>query len=365
MHIPVCAIVAAIGLAAHPAFAQTDRAAAPFWKAVQAACNATGAKPPSEVGRRIARTAIDEFTGFGGHRIDSNGRLFRFGLTEAEHEEDEGGDRQANLGRLGWWQVMKYWRALYGDDTADKLEVRGYRDASTSTEGAQAAALLRTAAARLLRLAEDVPDPAEREILREAAVRAAIVDTSWSAAFISYVIRQSGVAAHAFRLANAHRVYIYDAFATSAAELTNEAGDRLYRACPLATRPRAGDLICAQREPALADAGDEAVRERIRAELAGGAAARSVRRTHCEVVAHVDARARKAYTIGGNVNQAVTARKLNLRRDLKFSAAQKGNCGGPGHWTLPQPSASPPGAASLADKCSLNDKRWFVLLQLR
>ena len=149
------------------------------------------------------------------------------------------------LGHLGWWQVMKYWRALYGNDTADKLEVLGYRDASTSTDETQVAALLRTDAARLLRAAEGVSDPAAREILREAAFRAAIIDTSWSAAFVSYVIRQSGVAANAFRFANAHRVYIYDAFAASAAELTNEAGDRLYRACPVfTTRPRAGDLIC-------------------------------------------------------------------------------------------------------------------------
>ena len=98
-------------------------------------------------------------------------------------------------------------------------------------------------------------------------------------------------------------------------------------------------------------------------ELAGGAEARSVRRTHCEVVAHVDARARKMYTIGGNVNQAVTARKLNLKRGLKFSAAQKGHCGGAGHWTLPQPAGQR--RARRASKCSLNDKKWFVLLQLR
>jgi len=210
-----------------------------------------------------------------------------------------------------------------------------------------------------------VADPEEREILREAAVRAAIVDTSWSAAFISYVVRQSGVAANAFPFANAHRVYIYDAFATSAAERTNQAGERLYRACPLTTRPRVGDLICAQREPALADASEEAVRERIRTELDGSVDARSIRRTHCEVVAYIDARARKAYTIGGNVNQAVTARKLNLRRDLKVSAAQKSSCGGSAQWTLPQPAAHPPGAPGHAEKCSLNDKKWFVLLQVR
>jgi len=179
------------------------------------------------------------------------------------------------------------------------------------------------------------------------------------------VIRQSGVAPNAFQFANAHRVYIYDAFAVSAAELKNDASDGIYRACPLTTRPRAGDLICQQRESELADASDEAVRERIRAELDGSAQARSVRRTHCEVVAHVDKSAHKVYTIGGNVNQAVTARKMNLRRNLTFSASQKGNCGGPGHWSLPQPAGHPPLAPGLTKNCSLNDKKWFVLLQLR
>lgn len=366
MRAAVCAIVATIGLVAPPAPAQADRTAATFWKTVQAACDTAAAKPASEVGQRIARTAINEFNSFGGHRIDANGRLFHFGLTEAEHEEDDGGSGQASLGHLGWWQVMKYWRALYGNDPADKLEVRGYRDASTLTQETQTADLLRTSAARLLQAIEGEADPATREVLREAAIRAAIIDTSWSAAFVSYVIRESGVAANAFKFANAHRVYIYDAFAASAAEPANAAGDRLYRACPLTTtRPRAGDLICQQREPALAGASAEAVRERIRKELEGRTEARSIRRTHCEVVASVDGRARKMYTIGGNVNQAVTARKLNLRRDLRFSAAQKGHCGGPGQWTLSPSAARPPLASGHADKCSLNDKKWFVLLQLR
>ena len=92
---------------------------------------------------------------------------------------------------------------------------------------------------------------------------------------------------------------------------------------------------------------------------------RSVRRTHCEVVAHVDKAARKVYTIGGNVSQAVTARKMNLRRNLTFSASQKGICGGPSHWNLPPPSGHSPDAPGLFKNCSLNDKKWFVLLQLR
>ena len=126
---------------------------------------------------------------------------------------------------------MKYWQSLFGSDAATKLEVRGYRDASTSTQAAQGAALLRSTAARLLSAAKRT-DPAVREILREAALRAAVIDTSWSAAFVSYVVRQAGVTANAFRFANAHRAYIYDAFATSAAELDKTADDQVYRACP-------------------------------------------------------------------------------------------------------------------------------------
>jgi len=366
MRARVCAIVAALGLAALPACAQAEDGAA-FWKKVQATCTAAAAKPPGELGRRIAQSAIDEFSRFGGHQIDANGRIFRFGLTEAEHTEDDVGEPRAQLGQLGWWLVMKYWRSLFGADAPDKVEVRGYRDAAGSTQDEQSAEVLRSSAGELIRAADKVADPEVREMLREAALRGAILDTPWSAAFISYVIKQAGVGDNAFRFSNAHRAYIYDAFAASAAELKNEAGSRLYRACPLTTtRPRPGDMICQQREPTLVDLSDAAARERIREELASGTDTRSIRRTHCEVVAHVDAGARKVYTIGGNVNQAVTARKLNLRgRGLTFSAAQKGQCGSAGHWTLPQPAAGAPHAAAHPQACSLNDRKWFVLLQVR
>ncbi len=364
MRATVCALVAAT-CCALSANAQTLSPPA-FWKGVQANCDATARRPASDLGRRIAQTAIDEFTRFDGHQIDSDGRIFRFGLTEAEHEEDDGGARRTTAGYLGWWQVMQYWRTLFGKDTPEYLEVLGYRDASTLTDATQVTALLRTSAARLLSVTEGVSDPETKEVLRETALRAAVVDTSWSAAFISHVMRRAGVAANAFRIANAHRVYIYDAFASSAAELSKQADDRIYRACPLtATRPRVGDMICTQREPSLVDMSDEAVRERIRAELDGDPSTRTIRRTHCEVVAHVDTRARKMYTVGGNVNQSVTARKLNLRgRGLKFSIERNRNCG-KAHWTLPPAETDVWPAPSSPKPCSLNDKKWFVLLQLR
>jgi hypothetical protein len=55
----VCAIVATIGLAAQSAQAQTDRSDESFWKAVQARCDATVAKPPGKIGQRIASAAIE------------------------------------------------------------------------------------------------------------------------------------------------------------------------------------------------------------------------------------------------------------------------------------------------------------------
>lgn len=348
-----------------PALAQGDRHAASFWKSVEARCDATAAKPPSELAQRIAQVAIDEFNRFGGHRIDANGHLFRFGLTEAEHVADDGSYRPERLDHLGWWQVMKYWRALFGAEAPDKIEIRGYRDASASTSDGQSAEVLPSSAGELMRAAETISDPQVREVMREAALRGAIIDTPWSAAFISYVIKEAGAAPGAFKFSNAHRVYIYDAFAVNAAEAAGTASEALYRACPLnATKPRPGDLICQQREPGLVDESEAEVRERIRSELAGDTGARTVRRTHCEVVAFVDKAARKLYSIGGNVNEAVTARKLNLYgRGLKFSSVQGRPCR-PGDWTLPQPKQAAKESAH-SEKCSLNDRKWFVLLQVR
>jgi hypothetical protein len=67
------------------------------------------------------------------------------------------------------------------------------------------------------------------------------------------------------------------------------------------------------------------------------------------------------YVVGGNVQQSVTVKKLKLRRDLKF-AENKNGCG---DWTLPPPSKGTPVGAGLMQNCSLNEKKWFVLLQMR
>jgi len=356
MRATACLVAVAIGFAA-AAHAED----LPFWPAVQATCTATAATPSGALGQRIAQAARTEFDAFGGHRIDAGGRLIHFGLTEAEsRREDRANGREARLDSLGWWRVLAYWRALYGvaaGGLGNELEVRGYRGAADSQDAAQIAERLRVDIGPLLKAADGIADPAQREAMREAIIRAAIVDTPWSAAFISYVMRQAGATATGFAFSNAHRVYIDDAFATSAAEVAHKTDARIYRACPLATtRPRVGDMICLEREPSLAKLSAAAVRERIRQEVAAGA--RTLQRTHCEVVARIDAPARKIYTIGGNVLNAVTARKMNLTRDMKLSPVQSGRCGGAGAWTLAEPGAAP-------ENCALNDQKWFVLLQLR
>jgi hypothetical protein len=370
MRAVVCLVVAALSAivclaTVFPAMAQPAGDPTAFWNSVQARCDATAAKPAGETGQRIAAVALDEFHRFGGHRIDADGRLIGFGQTEAEQSLHPTAQLQGKVGHLAWWRVMQYWQALFGKDAPSKLEVLGFGDAVAASDADTEAPLIRTTTAKLLKAAEAEQDPETREVLREAAWRLAIIDTPWSAAFISYVLRKAGATEKAFRFSNAHWGYIYDAFATSKAEVESKDDAHLYRACPLeATVPRPGDIVCRQRARKLEAASDRDVRDRIVAELAGGPLGYTVRATHCEVVAFVDAPARKLYTISGNVEQAVTARKLNLRADMKFSAAQ-GRCEQASHWTLPGPKGAPQSFGGPRGNCSLNDKNWFVLLQVR
>lgn len=349
------------------------------WPSIQKACDATAAKAPNALARDIAQRALNEHYLVGGHQIDSDGRLFRFGVVEAEQEADDGGDDKAKLRNLGWWQVLKYWRSLYGTtaSVANNLEAWGYRGASTMQAGNKAlteddeTTAVQVDVARLLDIADRVGNDAAKEVLREAAIRAALIDNAWSAAFISYVVRQAGITEkNKFQQSAAHHHYIYDAFATSLAETKNETDAHLYRACPIFnTRPRVGDMVCYQRMQSLAKATDAEVRERILGEASANKP-HSVTKTHCDVVVHIDEKAAKAYVVGGNVQQSVTVKKLRLAgNSLKFSKTQSGMQVGDrigcAAWTLPPPSSNIPLAPTFNDKCSLNDKKWFVLLQMR
>jgi hypothetical protein len=389
----VSALIAA-GLCVASAAAQ-PRDSRPLWRSVQKFCDQTAAAKPSALATKIAQTALDEHYRFGGHQIDSNGRLFRFGLVESEQEEDASGN-EAQLGHLGWWQVLKYWRVLYGSNpkVAARLRVWGYEEASAShnedKDGAPdkdraplhdettMADVTRISVADLIRLGAQTKDRGTVEVLREAAFRAAIVDNPWSAAFVSYVVKSAALGEQAnpsevqsfakgrFPFSAAHRDYILSAFKTSIADAaagkTSTRDGHLYRACPIyATEPRAGDLVCYHRETELKDSSDATVRDIILADAQAGRPETAISQNHCDVVVHVDRAALKMYVVGGNVQQSVTVKKLKLRRDMKF-ADNKSGCG---DWTLPPPSAGIPVGPSARDNCSLNEKKWFVLLQMR
>jgi hypothetical protein len=394
MRTTVVAALLAAGLLSSETAAQ-PRASTRFWPSIQKICDQTAATKPTALAARIAQTALDEHYRFGGHQIDSNGRLFRFGLVESEQEEEASGS-EAQLGHLGWWQVLKYWRVLYGSNpkVAARLRVWGYEEASASRnedkDGApdkdrgplhdESTMADRTtiSVADLVRLGAQSKDRDTVEVLREAALRAAIVDNPWSAAFVSYAVKTAALGEQAnpsevqsfarskFPFSAAHRDYILAAFKTgiadAAAGKASTKDGHLYRACPIyATEPRIGDMICYHREKELKDASDGLVRDMIMADAQAGRAETSISQNHCDVVVHIDRKAQKVYVVGGNVQQSVTVKKLRLRRNMKF-ADNKSGCG---DWTLPPPSAAMPVGPSLRDNCSLNEKKWFVLLQMR
>ena len=387
--------IVAAGLCSKSAAAQPSDTK-PFWQRAQKVCDQTASLPPNALATKIAQTALDEHYRFGGHQIDSNGRLFRFGLVEAEQEEEPSPGGEAQLGHLGWWQVLKYWRAVYGSNprAAARLRVWGYEEASAShnedKDGAPdkdrtplhdettMADLTTLSVADLVRLGAQAKDHDTVEVLRQAAFRAAIIDNPWSAAFVSYVVKSAALgdaanpadvqsfAKSKFPFSAAHRDYIFAAFKTSIADAAagkaSAKDGHLYRACPVyATEPRSGDLICYHREKMLKDVSDAVARDIILDEAQAGRLETSIGRNHCDVVVHVDREAKKVYVAGGNVQQSVTVKKLRLRNDMKFAE----NRSGCGDWTLPPPSAGVPVGPSLRDNCSLNEKKWFVLLQMR
>jgi hypothetical protein len=123
----------------------------------------------------------------------------------------------------------------------------------------------------------------------------------WSAAFVSWVICESGLGeASRFRRAVAHHVYIDQAIrarddsTSRAAFVAHDIGER-------AVEP--GDLLCSGRRPAYRTLADR------RRQMESGA------RTHCDIVVKVDASAGRILAIGGNVRGSVSLKLLPAVRE--------------------------------------------------
>lgn len=118
---------------------------------------------------------------------------------------------------------------------------------------------------------------------------------AWSAAFISWVMCESGLTNGQFRRAIAHHTYIDQAIRA----LDGNAPDALFVArTPGSARVSPGDLLCRGSRPAY-----RSIAER-RSQMGVGA------RTHCDIVVKVDAESRQIQVIGGNVRGWVRMKML-------------------------------------------------------
>lgn len=258
---------------------------------------------------RIVSVALREHAMWYRPFIDSNGRLASVRVSEAE---------QSLLadGTEAWQRVLGYWR-----DSGTLYEM-----VQSNIPGAYAC---------------QFPSGFAQG---KAECRMFIVDNAWSAAFVSYVMQQAHVTG--FRASPRHFDYIRQAYRSDMGY-----SPYLY-ADPATQKPMPGDLLCFVR-----GSGSVPGYEGLTAWLgshAGGSLA-----THCDIVV---ARGRELQTIGGNVFNGVTMRKLKLDPQ--------------GYVVLPRPVVmsyagdeyGDIGAGCSPDNenaCSFNRQNWAVLLKLK
>jgi hypothetical protein len=305
-------------------------AAVPAHAGEPSACAATAGHAIADA--RI-RNAIDEARRqhrlFGGQVIERNGGLFHVGFHEAEW------DRLPGESIPTWQRVATFWRALSESEPPDLITSAGLVARSQAMAAAAAG------------------DGTRAEVaVREALLRAAIVDTPWSAAFISYLMKTAGFSRTEFAFSDSHADYVQAAFAASDAEAAGQETGYAFRACDVAiTRPRAGDLLCATRVST----------SRIArfAELAAALRGRAPGEDfpmHCDLVVRSDEGGdAKIETIGGNVVQSVTLSQMTLNANKVLGAGYIAR-------SLPGERCEP-GLPPCRER--LNRRPWVVLLQLR
>jgi len=357
----------ALAGAASAAAGQTHDA---FWKRVQALCNATSnvraidkIEPHAE---RIAATAESEHRRWAGHEVDHTGRLYKFGLIETESEQDPGASSSVPVQRIGWWNVWRYLSVLAeaGRISLDFLRVTSIEGAIDARDPDDLRQRRSNPFSSLFGALDQIESAQLREAARESIIRGAVSDRPWSAVFVSYVVHTAIGATAAktsqqFAYSPRHIDYIQQAFEASKAEEQGNSTSAIYRACPAhETTPRRGDLICHHRHKSCEGLPARSIQDLIAFGDRPNEACQSISVSHCDVVTHVDKEAKKVYTVGGNVFQSVTQRRMNLTANgLRFSVKQgEKDC-----------SAAQSGAGDAAAKgrCSLNDKDWFVILQMR
>lgn len=242
---------------------------------------------------RIAKAACAEHARWYMPFIDENGRLAQMRVAEAEA-------LRLRDGTPAWRRVAAYWQGAGLPQAWGGLMPQG--DCSgTSREG-------------------------------NALCRAFLIDTPWSAVFVSWVMAQAGL--QDFEHSARHVDYVRRAWQ----------GRGPYRLLdPEAEAPRTGDMLCYSRVGR--PFGVAGFRQWLANDPGGPLA------MHCDiVVSTANARAR---LIGGNVLQGVTMRVLPLNSKGRF-------------WNLPRRTgADPECTPATPSACNLHRQDWVALLRLQ
>ncbi|WP_441252565.1 DUF2272 domain-containing protein [Tardiphaga sp. 71_E8_N1_1] len=345
-----------------------DAITAPQFLELSRSCKSQSTAAASLKAQKIARTAADEHQAFNGNRVDHTGRMLYFGYAESESDQISAGSISSN--KIPWRRVLRYWEALnegrptlqkanddlaawyYSGILSDFSDVPINRKIMDLDRALQAINGLDLSA-----MGEQVPEM--RRVLQQSVIRSSISDVPWSAAFVSFVVKSADLASGTqFRYSAGHIDYITQAALQSASEVSGARRSSFYRACdPDNTKPRVGDLYCYHRHgektPDAYVVHDQTLFRSILNDILAGA--NRIRRSHCDIVVRVDDAAKKVTVVGGNVQNSVTEKTLNLNQAGALSTVHKDNaCAG---------SAS--AGADITSNCNLNDQKWFVLLQSR
>jgi hypothetical protein len=288
----------------------------------------------------MATFALQEHEAFGGQAMDAEGRLTEAGDSEAEDT------RRAVPGLAPWQRVLGYWQAV--DPQLPSLVRFG------ALRGADRHLLMQAlneaTAGRLQGMGvspDEGLDSVELRAVQAALSRVAVIDTPWSAAFISWLARQAGLADDEFVFSEAHVDYAGAAWQAGVEEAAGRSTRYALRACDLTrTPPRVGDLVCQARGAGAGFDTFDKIGEVLAARDTGG----EPLPMHCDVVVAVDATGFD--TVGGNVLQSVTRRRLDFAPGTR--------------WLDPSylPEGCTPGAPGCIDR-HMSRQPWSLLLQWR
>lgn len=167
------------------------------------------------------------------------------------------------------------------------------------------------------------------------ACRTFVIDTPWSGAFVSWVMRRAGVPG--FRYSSSHIDYVREAY-------RNPSQSPYQVQAPQSAKPAPGDLLCYVRMDSRIFGFGQLATLLSLPDGSGLA-------MHCDIVVAADPS--MAWLVGGNVQQTVTLRMLPLDPRGYFSNLPMR--------TLADPPCSPNGPAN----CNANRQDWAVMLKLR